>query len=540
MPFTKKSFQLSGLSLLTGILLWMSWPDRGFTPVIFFAFVPLLAVNHYFIRHEVKHRRKKIFAHFFFAMLVWNVLTTWWIYNSTDVGSFAAIGVNTLLMTIVWILFHSTKRRYGLAIGYFSLFCYIIGFEYLHLTWEISWPWLTLGNVFATHPEYVQWYEYTGVLGGSIWVIAANLFFYVIAKNIFSRDLLTQLRRINSMVAMIATAILLSAPLIFSQILYQRHEKIGMPVNVVVVQPNIDPYNMKFNGSGDDQLAKMLQLASTVVDSTTKFVLFPETALSDGIWEENLNDHKQIKTIEKFIHAFPNVTVMIGASTAMVYEKDSLRSLTARKFNDSENYYDEFNTALMIDSSNHIRIYHKSRLVPGVEKMPYPKVFGFLEKLALDLGGTSGSLGTQEERRNFIARDSTVIAPAICYESIYGGFMSHYINSGAQLIFIITNDGWWGNTAGYRQHMNYARLRAIEFRKGIARSANTGISCFINQRGDVTMQTTWWEEDAIQKTLYKNNIKTFYAKHGDYLGVGAAYLAVILILLTLYKKYFRK
>ncbi len=540
MPFSKKSLQLFSLSTLSGLLLWLSWPELGFAPFIFIAFVPLLFVNDYFNRQEVRRRRLKIFGHFFLAMLVWNALTTWWIYNSTGVGSVVAIALNSLFMTIVWMLFHSTKRRFGIVIGYFSLFCYFIGFEYLHLSWEVSWPWLTLGNVFAMHPEYVQWYEFTGVLGGSVWVIAANLFFFVLVRNMFSHDLMGQLRRINSLIVLIASVVLLSAPLIFSQWLYHRHIEKGNAVNVVVVQPNIDPYNIKFSGTGDDQLAKMLQLASTVIDSSTRFVLFPETALSDGLWEENLYTHKQIRTIGKFIHAFPGVTVMIGASTAKEYDKDSEISLTARKFDDSENYYDQFNTALMIDTSNQIQIYHKSRLVPGIEKMPYPKVFGFLEKIALDLGGTSGSLGIQEKRSNLISRDSIKIAPAICYESIYGGFLSDYIKDGAGVIFIITNDGWWGNTPGCRQHMNYARLRAIEFRKGIARSANTGISCFINQRGDVMQQTAWWEEDAIKQTLYENNIKTFYARHGDYIGVVAAAFAVILFLMTMYKKFFRR
>ena len=538
MRITRKTLQLFLLSTLSGLLLWLSWPERGFTPLIFIAFVPLLFVNHYFNQHEVKRGKRKVFAFFYWAMLVWNSLTTWWIYNSTDVGSFVAIGLNSLFMAIVWLLFHVTKKKSGLVAGYTSLFCYLIGFEYLHLTWEISWPWLTLGNVFATHPEYVQWYEYTGALGGSIWVIAANLFFFVLAKNIFYHDLLGQLRRINSMIALFAAAVLVSAPMVFSQWLYQRHEKKGSPVNIVVVQPNIDPYNIKFSGNGDDQLAKMLQLASTEVDSTTNFVLFPETALSDGIWEENLSSHKQIRTIEKFIHAFPNITVLIGASTAKECGKAGKEG-TARKFRDSDNYYEEFNTALMIDSANRIQVYHKTRLVPGVEKMPYPRVFGFLESLAIDLGGTSGSLGIQENRTNFIAPDSTRIAPAICYESIYGGFMSAYMKAGAQLIFIITNDGWWGNTPGYRQHMNYARLRAIEFRKSIARSANTGISCFINQRGDILQQTRWWEEDAIRQTLYKNNIKTFYARHGDYLGTLASVLAVFFMSVMLFKKIFR-
>src|SRR5207253_1586153 len=151
------------------------------------------------------------------------------------------------------------------------------------------------------------------------------------------------------------------------------------------------------------------------------------------------------------------------------------------------------------------------------EKMPYPRIFGFLEKYAISLGGSSGSLGVENDRTVFQAQDKTIIATAICYESVYGGFLSRDMQQGAQLLFIITNDGWWANTPGYRQHMQYARLRAIEFRKSVARSANTGISCFINQRGDVLKKTEWWKPDAISEVLLKNKIKTFYARHGDYL-----------------------
>ena len=229
---------------------------------------------------------------------------------------------------------------------------------------------------------------------------------------------------------------------------------------------------------------------------------------------------------------------VIDSSAIIIQEEKT--SVTAHRFKDSENYYDAFNTALQFDQTDSVQVYHKSRLVPGVEIMPYRSIFGFLEKLTLNLGGTSGSLGIQKERTVFASANGTKVAPAICYESIYGGFMSGYMRNGAQLIFVITNDGWWGNTPGYRQHMNYGRLLAIEFRKSIARSANTGISCFINQRGDVIQHTGWWEEDAIRQTLYKNDIRTFYAKHGDYPGMISSYASLLLLIMLPVKRVLRK
>jgi apolipoprotein N-acyltransferase len=126
----------------------------------------------------------------------------------------------------------------------------------------------------------------------------------------------------------------------------------------------------------------------------------------------------------------------------------------------------------------------------------------------------------------------------ICYESIYGDFVREYILNGADLIFIITNDGWWDDTPGYRQHLLYGRLRAIEMRRSIARSANTGISCFINQRGDILQKTGWWNKTAIKGTLNKNEEITFYARTGDTIGRVFSFLAVFLFLIARVKKFF--
>ena len=170
-------------------------------------------------------------------------------------------------------------------------------------------------------------------------------------------------------------------------------------------------------------------------------------------------------------------------------------------------------------------------IVVGVEKMPYPRLLKFLDSIILNLGGTIGSRATQTYRGTFQHTiDKTEIAPVICYESIYGEYVTDYIKNGANLIFIITNDGWWGNTIGYRHHLHYASLRAIETRRSIARSANTGVSAFINQRGEIIDQTNWWKRTAIKSTLKTNDKLTFYVHYGDYLGRIADFIAIFLFL----------
>ena len=98
----------------------------------------------------------------------------------------------------------------------------------------------------------------------------------------------------------------------------------------------------------------------------------------------------------------------------------------------------------------------------------------------------------------------------------------------------ITN-GWWGNTAGYKQHNSYAKLRAVEFRRSIARSANTGISGFIDQKGKELIQTEWWKQDVIRYTIHTNDYMTVYANWGDYLGRIGSFIAIAMLLSTIVK-----
>ena len=100
-------------------------------------------------------------------------------------------------------------------------------------------------------------------------------------------------------------------------------------------------------------------------------------------------------------------------------------------------------------------------------------------------------------------------------------------------MFITTNDGWWGNTAGHRQHFIYARLRAIETRRSIARSANTGISAFINQRGDILQESNYWEPAVLKDSINANDKITYYTQQGDYIARIAAFISVMLLLIAI-------
>jgi apolipoprotein N-acyltransferase len=504
------------LTALSGIIFFLAWPVNGFPFLLFTAFVPLMIVQHQ-ISADNRLRARHLFLYSFIAFLIWNVTTTWWVacIHYGQEAAYMAFGANSLLMSITFLVYHKVKRSLPERLGSFALIPIWIAFEYLHHDWDLTWPWLTLGNGFASWNSTVQWYEYTGTFGGSFWVLAINvlLFELITHRNTLLRPVKRRLIYLSVLAALIVV------PLITSLIIWNNVDPAAgnVTADVVVVQPNIDPYK-KFGPQYREHLEGMLAIAETKMDSSVDYVLLPETALVEDFWENQINSAWSVRRIFAYRSNYPDLAFVTGAATGRYYDDQIAPTLTARKFQQQDGWYDSYNTALQFDTSHEIKIYHKSKLVPGSEKLPFPKYLKYLERFALDLGGTKGSLGVQDERTVFThPKTQTRVAPVICYESIYGDYVSEYVRNGANFIFIMTNDGWWDDTPGYRQHLAYGTLRAIETRKAVARSANTGISCFINTKGEIEDRIDWWQADAIRKVIHSESGMTFYTKHGDYI-----------------------
>lgn len=521
------------LVILSGILMALPWYERIPSYSIFFGLVPMFMAYDRLQEKEVGYWKtiRLIYLGFF----VWNALATWWLCNATVVGAIAAFFANSLLMTLVFSVFHFVRKYAGKTVGAFAFITLWLAWEkFFHYT-EISWPWLTLGNALGNHPMVIQWYEYTGVLGGSLWILVVN--FFIISQVTAWKE------KIYGRIAWFFLDVLLffTIPFVISLYIYFNYEEKPNPVNVMVVQPNIDPYNEKFSGlTYEQQLDIMVNIASEYTDSLTDYVVCPESAIDTRIWENMMVKNPSILQIKKFVDEHPRVKWITGLISHKRYLPGEPISPTARKFMDAPFYYDNFNSAVQIDTSMKLPIYHKSKLVIGVEMTPYPKFFKFLEKFSIDLGGVTGNFGTQPTRGVFRSPDNRFgVGPIICYESVYGKYVSDYIKNGANLLFVITNDGWWGNTPGYHQHLSFSRIRAIEMRRSIARSANTGISALINQRGDLVDTLGWWKRGAIKGTINANDKVTYYANHGDYIGNISAFLALLSLAVAI-SKYLRR
>lgn len=530
-------------SVLTGVLLWLSWPPFQTTFLIFIALIPLLWIEDQYCNENKKLSWVSVFKYSFLTFFLWNILTTYWIYYASPAGAFSAIAANAFLMSIPFVLFHIVKKTNNTVYGYIALVFLWMSLEYIHLNWEMAWPWLNLGNVFSAQINWIQWYEYTGTFGGTLWVWLLNIIIYQSVKKIYltykaglfeNFSLFSKIK--FAAFFLLPVLILLFVPVWISKLVVNRFEVATETVNVLLVQPNIDPYRDKFDeNTKENQISTLIRLSEEGINENTYLVIWPETALPEAMVMEKIEDYYTSQKIREFINRNPHIKLITGLTTFEFYESAEEKTITAREY--GHKWYDVFNSALYIDASFNYEFYHKSILVPGVEKMPYPQLFGFLEAKAIDLGGISGSLGIQENPTVFNVANGLIVAPVICYESIFGGYCAEFVRKNANLIAIITNDGWWDNTPGYKQHLLYSKLRAIELRRSIARSANTGISAFIDPMGNITHETEWWEEAVISGEISVERNMTFYSQYGDYIARTGLYGSIFVLLAALMKIY---
>ncbi|MCB2406436.1 apolipoprotein N-acyltransferase [Hymenobacter lucidus] len=515
-------------------MFWIGWPvhPAPLALLLLVAWVPFLRLEQVLVQRGSSGW--KVFRYSYLTLLLWNAFVTWWVSYSTLGGGITAVVLNSLMMTAPLMAFYHTKRLFGPRLGYLSLPIYWIAFEQLHLHWDLTWPWLTLGNGFAEATAFVQWYEYTGFLGGSVWVWLVNILLFLALFRPQPAGSAVHEQPVHKPL-LAGAALAVVVPLLVSWFIGSRVQEQGVALEVVVVQPNVDPYTEKFQGKAnfvpyDEQLTRLLTLTEQKLTPNTKLVIWPETALEEYYFEQQIETNPKIVRVRMWLKQHPGVALLTGITSVVMYPNAEAASVTARH-RDDMGYYDVFNSgAYFADAAAPIEFYHKSRLVPGVEKIP-PLLTSLISHI--DLGGTVGSYGSQAERTVFqasAAAPTLRVGPLICYESIYGDFTAEYVQRGATLLGLFTNDAWWHDSPGYRQLLRYGALRCIETRRDLARSANTGFTGFINQKGEVFQRETAWIPTASRGTVHLNTEQTFYVRHGELIGPAMQVLAVLLLL----------
>ena len=531
----KENMLIWGLVVLFALMMSVPFiiPHTGLIALL--GLLPLLAME----RIADQLGKKRIWIYHYCAFVLWNTLTTFWVCNATVGGGIFAILANSLQMSLVFGLFRLSKKKFSGALPYIFLAVTWIAWERFYFDAEISWPWLVLGNSFARTTWAIQWYEITGTLGGSLWIWAVNLSIFGLMTSLSDGSFFYWNNKAKA-AAFTCIIVLFAAPLLISSSIGIKYEdsmkQSAENLEVLIVQPNIDPYN-KFQAMTQDQQNALLEhqiaevMSDRFADSTASplLVVAPETFTNDIICGQ-YDRSRTWRRFTGFLSHYPGVNMLFGASSYDYFESQAKPSHTARHLSDGR-WVESHNSALMIDGTARTEIFHKSKLVVAVEMPPYPAIFCKIDDL---LGGVMGRCIGQDEITllNVQGTDGQIIpiGSAVCYESVYGEYYTDYIRKGAKAMAIITNDAWWGDTPGYRQHLSYASLRAIETRRAIARCANTGISAIISPSGRILQPTPWWEAAVIKGRIPLRDDITFFVSHGDITGRVCTFLFLMLLM----------
>lgn len=513
------------LALISAVLFSISWPTYGIPFFIFFALVPLLMAEHNISKFsKIERKAWAVFGLAYLTFMIWNIITTGWLYGSKNpdgTNSIPAVVLpvfaNSLLYALVFLAYHWYKRLQGTYWGLTFLVVFWMGFEKFHLSWEFTWPWLNLGNVFADYPKLIQWYDTLGATGGSFWILLINIFaFYTIRIWEAGRDRSALIKNLSILFSGIFV------PILISVIKYNSvNEKPIGQINVLLLQPDLDPYSDKYSKDSIQITTELLALAEEFTPKNgyqIDYYIGPETSIpgSGSISETGFEKSLLLNQVKDFLKTKPNSVFSTGISSHRFFYDETKISKSA--YSVSEGVWAEsYNSAVQLIPNQKVEVYHKGKLVPGVEIFPYINILKpILGNAMLDFGGTIASLSIDEQRKVFKnSFNEGVLAPVICYESIYGEFTTEYVKNGANFLAIMTNDSWWGKTEGHRQLLSYAKLRAIETRREIVRSANSGISAHINAKGDILESTLYDDRTTLFAKVNLYEGQTFYVRTGD-------------------------
>jgi len=492
-----------GLVVLSGLLFCAGW-HQSFT--FFFlgiAFVPLLFLEDAFHQQPASTLYLYCFASFLFFI----GCTAYWLAKFSLFGTLTVWIIQAALWAFVFTAFHLTKKRFGTQVGYLAFVAYFMGFEYYNLCIDWGWAWTNLGNGLAAFSRGIQWYQYTGIGGGTLWILLLNLCVFKLLKKwhlsqpVFKKEWITLL-------------LLWLLPIAISYMSYWNYQfpYKSLKDSVCIIQPNVNSYQNKLDALNAENLTKQIKhikpLLEQIESQTFDLMILPETFFPF------------VANIDSAVHH--------PANFLKPYLKADGKLVFGMYLTDNKNQ--KYNAAVGIDNNENFNYHIKKRLVPGVEFLPLMKDNKKAFHKKYYTKPNEGILGNKDLE----------YPAAICYESVFGADLAKQSLIKNKAILILTNDGWFDGTSLIQQHLNIAGLRAIENRRYVIRAANSGISAILNHYGKVEKYLPNEEagilEFAVPKTFHQ---PTFYQKYPDILYRIFTLVAIILLLYTLVAKYTR-
>jgi apolipoprotein N-acyltransferase len=542
---TKKLYLLS---IASGVLLALSFPPIPLGFLAFVGFIPLL----FFIEEIVKSGKKvPMMKYLYITFFIFHVGTNWWIssfQSETDpflmASGFALDLVGAFFfMPLIYLYRHirlKTSRNVGLVIFPFVWVLY----EWGHSLGEFSYPWQAIGYSQVANLEWVQMADITGVWGISFLIVVVNVILCFIWFNHKENKDSKNNKNIFGLVALLFLILIL--PQVYGNYKIEEFshqnqlEQSEKQINIAIIQAAINPWK-KWSESSSSQIRKHINLTDSLLNIGKKIDL--------SLWSETtiMRMSKRINTDLKlgYVQDWANrkdISILSGFVHDYVYKENEARQSSAR-FNGRDSVWMEsFNSAILVQPDANSQVYHKAKLTPFAERIPYVDYVSFLaDYIKWGVGISSWGLGSGAEALTMKqGRDSIKIGNIICIESIYPEFCRDFTLGGAEILTIITNDAWYDYTPGPAQHYAIARVRAIEVRRPIARCANTGISGFIAANGETISMANQYQREAIVQTIPAINYSSFYLRYGDWLPWTSFVLVFIIFVFTFFESKIKK
>jgi len=520
------------LLMLSGILL-----AAGFSPVplpltLFIALIPFLKVLEN--RKTLAELNRASFVMSFTASL----LALYWVGGYTEgkdpflmIGGFLLFFINPIAFLIPTSLYYIVRKHlsHNKAILLFPFFW--VFYEYLYTLTDWSFPWLNIGNGMSNFTAFIQLADKVGSYGISLIVVFVNVLIYLAIKEY-------QGKKKNATVYSLIAVLLIAVPLVYGIVKLSTSADTAKQITIGVVQPNLDPYD-KWAGESVDQIMKLYADGSQkLYADKIDLLIWPETALPVYLLEPG--NAAYYNTITRMIDS-SGVPLLTGMPDIRIYGANDKKPHDVKQSRISKVYYATYNAIYMMNPhSSNIQRYGKIKLVPFGERVPFVDqipMLGDLMRWGVGLSGWNvGEDMTVFKARVPSLKDSVCIGGAICYESIYPNQVTQLASRGAQLLVVVTNDSWYGNTSGPYQHRDYAKMRAVENRRSVVRAANGGISCVIDSYGRIQSQTKMYEKTTYTKKVSLSSESTFYMEHPHMITTPCIIIGLMVLVWGLYKK----
>jgi apolipoprotein N-acyltransferase len=519
-------FKVYKPAIISGLLFGLSFPSYPYVHLEILAWVGLIP---FLLDTKDEQELGLFFRKAYVMMLCLVFVSVWWISLSTVLGGVLTFIAQTFFMTIPLLIFYYLKQWLKWVYALLSLPFVWTAWEWLYLNMDISFGWLTLANSQSNMIWLVQYIDIFGAWGISFWLILFNVLVLIVLERhghkIRSRPFITDFGKV------FATMLLL--PVAYSIFMFQNEPepKENSTITVSIVQPNIDPFKKWETMTRLDILSRHMDLTDSALSvHKPDMILWPETAIPYFILFKGVKGYRNMLFQKIRDWQTPLLT---GFSDAVYYPDSTKKQAGAKYDKRLRQYYDTFNSAmLMAPEFEWPQVYHKMKLVPFAERVPYMEHFSFLSFATIELAGISSwGRGQEMNLLSFTTKqqDTVKVCGLICYESIYPGFIAEFVAQGADFLTIITNDGWFSKSYGPYQHAAFARLRCIETRRSMARSANTGISFFIDRYGRTYGEIPWWQALTTTQPVQLSRELTFYVRHIDWFPKLCLAISVLII-----------